>query len=144
MSKAMLPLVMMVLSSSALSAFLTMGDEEEDSGGSDDSVGDEEEDSDDSAGDEDGGGGGKEKPDTPVVEYQWTLRRFQKFDGGEPIETIRNTSVSNCRNKCEERNKCVGFSTSPSSSSSLRCVLFSGDRSLAPNITFNTHILRRE
>ena len=149
---------MMMVCSSSLAVVLMTGGEEpdtttDDSGGNedggDDSGGDEDggDDSggDDSGGDEDGGdededgdGGG----DTPVVEYHWTVNTFKKIEGGEPFKTINNASVNKCRNKCEKKNKCVGFSIGPLIGTK-RCILYSGDVSTTTNIGKNTHLLSR-
>ena len=134
MSQAMLPLVMMMMiSSSSLSAFLMMGGEEEDSGGSggsDDSAGDEEDEggsgTDDSAGDEEG--------------HEWRAKTFKEITGGQLLKNINNASVDKCKNKCEKKEECVGFTIGPLIGTKS-CNLYSGDVSTTSDMGKNTYLL---
>ena len=130
----MLPLVMMMMiSSSSLSAFLMMGGEEEDSGGSggsDDSAGDEEDEggsgTDDSAGDEEG--------------HEWRAKTFKEITGGQLLKNINNASVDKCKNKCEKKEECVGFTIGPLIGTKS-CNLYSGDVSTTSDMGKNTYLL---
>ena len=137
MSQAMLPLVMMMVlsSSSALSAFLMTGGEEEDSGGSGGSGG--------SASDgEDEGGSGTDDSAGDGEGHEWRAEAFKKITGGQFLKNVDNASVDKCRDKCEKKNKCVGFTIGPLIGTK-RCNLYSGDVSTTTDLGKNTHLLSR-
>jgi hypothetical protein len=143
--------MMMVLSSSsALSAFLMTGGEEEDSGGSGGSGGsasDGEDEggsgTDDSAGDgEDEGGSGTDDSAGDGEGHEWRAEAFKKITGGQFLKNVDNASVDKCRDKCEKKNKCVGFTIGPLIGTK-RCNLYSGDVSTTTDLGKNTHLLSR-
>ena len=115
------------------------GDEYDDTGDEDDDLG---------GGGGGGGGGGADNSGAttptpaPAVEYHWTVNTFKKIERGEPFKTINNASVNNCRNKCENKNKCVGFSIGPLTGTK-RCILYSGDVSTTLDMSKHTHLLSR-
>jgi hypothetical protein len=119
---------------SAQSAAGPTGDEDDDTGDEDDDTGDE----DDDTGDDDSGA---TTPD-PAVEYHWEVENFKGITTGQPFKTINNASVNDCRNKCEKKNKCVGFSIGPTVGTK-RCILYSGDVSTTFDIGKHTHLLSR-
>jgi len=142
---------------SSLAAVMLMGGEEETpttttsdqsaagpTGDEYDDTGDE----DDDLGGGGGGGGGADNSGAttptpaPAVEYHWTVNTFKKIERGEPFKTINNASVNNCRNKCENKNKCVGFSIGPLTGTK-RCILYSGDVSTTLDMSKHTHLLSR-
>jgi len=140
---------LMVVCSSSLAAVMLMGGEEETptpttttsaqsavgpTGDEDDDTGDE----DDDTGDDDSGA---TTPD-PAVEYHWEVENFKGITTGQPFKTINNASVNDCRNKCEKKNKCVGFSIGPTVGTK-RCILYSGDVSTTFDIGKHTHLLSR-
>src|SRR6056300_1429006 len=140
---------LMVVCSSSLAAVMLMGGEEETpttttttsaqsaagpTGDEDDDTGDE----DDDTGDDDSGG---TTPD-PAVEYHWEVENFKGITTGQPFKTINNASVNDCRNKCEKKNKFVGFSIGPTVGTK-RCILYSGDVSTTFDIGKHTHLLSR-
>jgi hypothetical protein len=153
---------MMMVCSSSLAAVMLMGGEEETptpttttsaqsavgpTGDEDDDTGDE----DDDTGDDDSGGGGGGGADNsgattptpaPAVEYHWEVENFKGITTGQPFKTINNASVNDCRNKCEKKNKCVGFSIGPTVGTK-RCILYSGDVSTTLDIGKHTHLLSR-
>jgi len=142
---------MMMVCSSSLAAVMLMGGEEETptpttttsaqsaagpTGDEDDDTGDE----DDDTGDDDSGA--TTPTPAPAVEYHWEVENFKKITTGQPFKTINNASVNDCRNKCEKKNKCVGFSIGPIVGTK-RCILYSGDVSTTLDIGKHTHLLSR-
>jgi hypothetical protein len=149
---------LMVVCSSSLAAIMLMGgekgstgptgptgptgDEDDDSGAAD--TGDE----DDDSGAADTGGSlfssnSDQQSDTSAVEYHWEVKNFQEITTGQPFKSIENASVNDCRNKCEKKNKCVGFSIGPLVGTK-RCILYSGmDVSTSFDMNKNTHLLSR-
>jgi hypothetical protein len=121
---------------SAQSAAGPTGDEDDDTGDEDDDTGDE----DDDTGDDDSGA--TTPTPAPAVEYHWEVENFKEITTGQPFKTINNASVNNCRNKCEKKNKCVGFSIGPQTGTK-RCILYSGDVSTTLDMSKNTHLLSR-
>jgi hypothetical protein len=151
---------MMMVCSSSLAAVMLMGGEEETptpttttsaqsaagpTGDEDDDTGDEDDDS-GSGADNSGSGadnsGATTPTPAPAVEYHWTVNTFKKIEGGEPFKTINDASANDCRNKCEKKNKCVGFSIGPIVGTK-RCILYSGDVSTTLDIGKHTHLLSR-
>ena len=155
---------LMVVCSSSLAAVMLMGGEEETptpttttsaqsaagpTGDEDDDTGDEDDDTgDDDSGGGGGGGGGADNSGAttptpaPAVEYHWEVENFKGITTGQPFKTINNASVNDCRNKCEKKNKCVGFSIGPTVGTK-RCILYSGDVSTTFDIGKHTHLLSR-
>ena len=120
---------------SAQSAAGPTGDEDDDTGDEDDDTGDE----DDDTGDDDSGA---TTPD-PAVEYHWEVENFKGITTGQPFKTINNASVNDCRNKCEKKNKCVGFNIGPIVGTKT-CILYSGmDVRTEHDMNKNTHLLSR-
>ena len=140
----------MMVCSSSLAAVMLMGGEEETpttttttsaqsaagpTGDEDDDTGDE----DDDTGDDDSGA---TTPD-PAVEYHWEVENFKGITTGQPFKTINNASVNDCRNKCEKKNKCVGFNIGPIVGTKT-CILYSGmDVRTEHDMNKNTHLLSR-
>jgi hypothetical protein len=126
---------------SAQSAAGPTGDEDDDTGDEDDDTGDEDDDTgdeDDDTGDDDSGGGGG-----GGVEYHWEVKNFNKITTGQPFKSINNASVNDCRNKCEKKNKCVGFNIGPIVGTKT-CILYSGmDVRTEHDMNKNTHLLSR-
>jgi hypothetical protein len=82
-----------------------------------------------------GGGGG--------VEYHWEVKNFKEITTGQPFKSINNASVNDCRNKCEKKNKCVGFNIGPIVGTKT-CILYSGmDVRTEYDMNKNTHLLSR-
>ena len=127
---------------SSLAAVMLMGGEEETptTTTSDQSAAGPTGDEDDDTGDDDSGA--TTPTPAPAVDYHWTVNTFKKIERGEPFKTINNASVNNCRNKCENKNKCVGFSIGPLTGTK-RCILYSGDVSTVNSLNVNTHLLSR-
>jgi hypothetical protein len=154
---------MMMVCSSSLAAVMLMGGEEETptpttttsaqsaagpTGDEDDDTGDEDDDTgDDDSGGGGGGGGGADNSGAttpaPAVEYNWEVKNFKEITTGQPFRTINNASVNDCRNKCEKRKKCVGFSIGPIIGTKT-CILYSGvDVRTGYDMNKNTHLLSR-
>jgi hypothetical protein len=119
MSQAMLPLVMMMVlsSSSALSAFLTMGGEEEGSDGSGDS------DSDGSGGSDSDGSGGSGNGVVWETETSESAK-YKKLVAGTLLENVRGNTEA-CKAKCIVNENCTGFNIKKTGTS--ECDLYSGD-----------------
>jgi hypothetical protein len=145
---------MMMVCSSSLAAVMLMGGEEETptpttttaagpTGDEDDDTGDEDDDTgdeDDDTGDDDSGGGGG---GGGGAEYHWEVKNFKEITTGQPFKTINNASVNDCRNKCEKKKKCVGFSIGPMIGTKT-CILYSGmDVRTGYDMNKNTHLLSR-
>ena len=135
---------MMMVCSSSLAAVMLMGGEEETptptTTTSAQSAAGPTGDEDDDTGDDDSGA--TTPTPAPAVEYHWEVENFKKITTGQPFKTINNASVNNCRNKCENKNKCVGFSIGPLTGTK-RCILYSGDVSTTLDIGKHTHLLSR-
>jgi len=121
---------------SAQSAAGPTGDEDDDTG-------------DDDSGGGGGGGGGADNSGAttptpaPAVEYHWEVKSFKEITTGQPFRTINNASVNDCRNKCEKKRKCVGFSIGPIIGTKT-CILYSGtDVRTGYHTNKNTHLLSR-
>ena len=135
---------MMMVCSSSLAAVMLMGGEEETptptTTTSAQSAAGPTGDEDDDTGDDDSGA--TTPTPAPAVEYHWEVENFKKITTGQPFKTINNASVNDCRNKCEKKNKCVGFSIGPIVGTK-RCILYSGDVSTTLDIGKHTHLLSR-